>query len=178
MWIRGSWFRGAYCTVESNEGGPTLANSWEIAYDDRWRTQRTAGSADICRASNPSRSGRLSFPDMAKRCRSPTTLGRPCRVFRCFRDDEIEISDYNLNLLREARGPFAELLDGGGGGGTPDNMETIFQRLKISAPMLANLVMAAKGTLEVDQSRFETVAQAATWTKFECASADPIQPLS
>ena len=35
MWIRGSWFRGAYCTVESNEGGPTLANSWEIAYQTR-----------------------------------------------------------------------------------------------------------------------------------------------
>ena len=98
---------------------------------------------------------------MAKRCRSPSTLGRSCRVFRCFGDDEVVISADNLNLLREAGRPFAELLDGGGGCGAPGDMETIFQRFKLSAPMVANLVMAAKGTLDVDESRFQVVAQAA-----------------
>ena len=98
---------------------------------------------------------------MAKRCRSPSTLGRSCRVFRCFGDDEVVISADNLNLLREAGRPFAELLDEGGGCGTPGDRETVFQRFKISAPTVVDLVTAAKGTLDVDESRFEMVAQAA-----------------
>ena len=98
---------------------------------------------------------------MAKRPRSPSKHCRSNRLFRYAADDLIAISEHRLNLKRAAGGPFAVMMDGGGGFGPPGEAETIFQRFEITAPVVARLVMAAKGTLDVDHCRLEGVAAAA-----------------
>ena len=99
-------------------------------------------------------------PTREKRSRSLSPLNGACRVFKCADGQEIAISDENLQLLRGGGRAFAALLDGGGGFGPAEDGATIFQRFPIAASVVANLVMAAKNTLEVETTNFEAVADA------------------
>ena len=104
--------------------------------------------------------GMAPSPTREKRSRSLSPLNGACRVFKCADGQEIAISDENLKLLRGGGRAFAAMLDGGGGFGPAEDGATIFQRFPMAASVVANLVMAAKNTLEVETTNFEAVADA------------------